>query len=197
MGTDALKLDTFPPGKWIWPIRIVMERIVMKLIEPLTSEHWIVHERLRKHLLSFGIADKKIKVVVDPPLYPDPIAKIKHDYFTVLFYCPPGTDNKFTSWKYGLDVYMDALEQLELDSSYPIKFIQVDGTEDMKDIYAITDCYVRPSRHDGEPRMILECKINNIPYYYSEDGKPDADDLIKFIEEQYERQRKRLDSITT
>lgn len=187
MGTDALKLDTFPPGKWYWSIRIVIERILFKLIEPLFSEHWIVHERLRKHLLNFGISNRKIKVVIDPPLYPEPFPKEKHEGFNILFYCPPGTDTIFTQWKYGTDILDEVDDYLLLDSSIPIDYywILVDGSEDMSKIYPIVDCYVRPSRHDGEPRMVLECKINKIPYYYSEDGNPKVEDIIKFIEEQY------------
>jgi hypothetical protein len=182
MGTDALKLDTFPPGKWYWSIRIVIERILFKLIEPLFSEHWIVHERLRKHLLNFGISNRKIKVVIDPPLYPEPFPKEEHAGFNILFYYAIGSDRIFTTWKYGYDIFEQVMAY---PFGFPINWIIVNVGQDMGKIYPVVDCYVRPSRHDGEPRMVLECKINKIPYYYSEDGNPKVEDIIKFIEEQY------------
>jgi hypothetical protein len=53
----------------------------------------------------------------------------------------------------------------------------------MSEIYSIVDAIVRPSRHDGRPRIIEECKINGILYYYSEDGQPDLEDMSNFVQE--------------
>ena len=58
-----------------------------------------------------------------------------------------------------------------------INIIEINGNDDMELIYPIIDFYARPNRHDGNPRMIRECQINNIPYYHSY-SDPNLTDLI-------------------
>ena len=49
---------------------------------------------------------------------------------------------------------------------HDVNWIVVDGTQDMAKVYPIVDFYYRPTRHDGSPYMIRECRANNIPYYW-------------------------------
>jgi len=62
-----------------------------------------------------------------------------------------------------------------------VNLLKADGTRDMGELYAITDLYIRPSRHDGEPRINDECKLNGIAVSYSENGNPGAEHFVKEI----------------
>ena len=123
---------------------------------------------------------KPFKVLVDPPLYPNKIKKIEHDDFNVLFYLPVTKNQKFTDWVYGDDIARNVMSRYGDDTS--VFFIYVFGNDDMNRIYPEIDFYLRPNRHDGNPRMIMECEINRIPYYWSKEN-PDIDEIIKQIEE--------------
>jgi len=127
-GTDALTLVENPPTDTVlWWIKLIAYRIKWKILHQLFDVHWVVHERLRKHLLDFGIKNEKIAVLITPPLYPDIYPKKLHVGFVIMYYHPAP---------------------------------------------ACLGGELRPSHHDGMPRMNLECDNNNIPYYYSEDGQP-------------------------
>jgi len=71
----------------------------------------------------------------------------------------------FQGWKYGIDIIVKIKEQLS-----DVNWIKTDETQDMQELYAISDMYIRPTRHDGKPRINVECKLNGIPNIYSEDG---------------------------
>lgn len=189
LGTDALKLDTFPPtDRKAWYIRIVFERIFHKLIEPFIREHWIVGEPLRKHLLNFGIDSLKIKLVPLAGKY-GRMPKQDHKEFNVLYYFPKHSQNaKFKEWKYGWDLFVKIRKKVSSD----INFIVVDGTQDLTQILPIVDCYIRPSRHDGLPRLVLECQENDIPVYYPFGFgiEPSVEDAVDFILKVKERSRK-------
>jgi hypothetical protein len=49
----------------------------------------------------------------------------------------------------------------------------------MDDIYPLIDFYLRPNRHDGDPRMVRECIENGIPYYHSKSDPSVNDAIIK------------------
>lgn len=170
-GTDALKLVMYPPGPWWWHVKIFLERALWYLVEPMIWEHWVVDENLVSHLCEFGIEKHKIKVRHDPVKYPRPVKKEPHDKFTVMYYYPGDRGNaKFKRWVYGMDI----IEYLKsLFDPNKIIWIEADGSLDMYKIYAVTDLYIRPTRHDGRPRMIDECKINGIEYIYEPDLQKD------------------------
>jgi len=192
MGTDALTLVTNPPtSSKLWHIKLIFYRLKWRVIHKIFNNHYIIHERLRVHLLEFGIDPEKISVAeysnekragkrrefTPPELVP--CKKVKHKGFNILYYHPKPAclgGEKYIRWKYGIDY----VEDMKFLYSY-FNFIRVDGTQDLSEIYPIIDFYLRPSRHDGLPRMNLECEANNIPYYYSEDGKPDLREIIKAI----------------
>ena len=94
--------------------------------------------------------------------------------FNILYYDP--LDTEFQRWKYGIDIIAQIKEQLS-----DVNWLKADGTQDMRELYAITDLYIRPRRHDGEPRINVECKLNSIPVIYSENGNPSAEHFIKEI----------------
>jgi hypothetical protein len=165
-GTDALKLAMVPPGKKTWRYRIYAERLLWKTIEPLISEHWVVAEHLKKHLIKFGIKENKIKVVSRSDLKGDSFSinykkykKKKHNGFNVLYYCPNvQTNQKFKDWVYGKDIFF------KLMNCFPnINWIHIDGKQDMSKIFPVVDLYIRPNRSDGVSRLVKECKLNNIP----------------------------------
>jgi len=192
MGTDALTLVINPPtSNKLWHIKLIFYRLKWKILHKIFDNHYIIHERLRVHLLEFGIDPEKISVAkysnekhtgkrrefTPPELVP--CKKVKHKGFNILYYHPKPVclgGEKYIRWKYGIDY----VEYMKVIYSY-FNFIRVDGTQNLSEIYPIIDFYLRPSRHDGLPRMNLECEANNIPYYYSEDGKPNRCEIRKAI----------------
>lgn len=176
MGTDALKLVSFPPGKAIWKLRILLERIYWKIFWR-GYEHWVVSPHMVKYLAQFGIA-KEIKIIPDPPkLFPG-FKKMAHEGFNVLYYYPGDLGNpKFKRWVYGYDIYKKVKEYF----GGRVNWIVVNGSDDMFGTYSVTDFYFRPNRHDGMPKMILECKMLDIPYYWSFKFKPNVEEAVYAI----------------
>jgi len=84
----------------------------------------------------------------------------------VLVYYPSGRQRRVDiKWLYGIDI-VEKLETLHPEWN----FIYVDGSQ--KDIYRGIDIILRPNRHDGYAKMIVEAKFLNIPYIWSyETGK--------------------------
>jgi hypothetical protein len=188
LGTDALTLTKTPPGTLLWHLKLFFYRLKWKLLKD-RFEHWSVHENLNYHLDKVGI---KAKIKVDPPLYPKKVEKIPHEGFNVLYYRPSPVNlggHKYIDWYYGFDIYYQLLKYF---LQYPeVRLLIADGTKDMNELYQITDCYIRPNRWDGMPRMVLECQINEIPYMWCDkikDGylNPQFDEFKTFILNEYE-----------
>jgi len=175
IGTDALTLVKYPPGSFIWHIRILLRRIYYKLIHKYI-DHWIVAEHLGGYLYKFGIHD--CCLVIDPPIYKK-IRKRKHRDINILYYYPKCTKNrKFKEWVYGYDIF----KKVESFFEGFVNFIVVDGSQNMNMIYSIIDGYIRPNRHDGWSRMLDECEINKIPYYFDGNFNPTVDGVIEFVQ---------------
>lgn len=155
-GTDALTLVAFPPGKLNWYVRIVLRRLKWRLIHRF-YKHVVVSQSLGYYLELFGI--KAYDVEPDPPIDVDGIEQIAHKGVNILYYFPGDRGNKyFKRWVYGFDLYV------HLQKAFPaVRFYVVNGQCDMRKIYPIIDGYIRPNRHDGEPRMVLECEALGIP----------------------------------
>jgi hypothetical protein len=120
---------------------------------------------------------KKAVRFEDRLCYPDKIAKIPHEGFNILYYYP----NKNTTWNqylYGFDIYLGVI--MELIPFLDIKFVVVGGSQNMADIYPKIDLMIRPCRHDGHPRMVDECKLNDIPYIWTNQN-PDVETFVKQI----------------
>jgi len=172
-GTDVLKMLIYPPGDFLWHVRIFFERIFWHLADNIIWRHIVVSENLRDELIEAGFDESKIRVRHDPylgdltpsetnPYIPKHVEKVKHDSFNVAYFRPRARRNqRFKDWVYGVD----RIERLK--SSCPtFNWIELDGTQDMNEVYRTMDLYIRLNRHDGLPRMIEECKYHNIPYIW-------------------------------
>ncbi|MDH5570385.1 MAG: hypothetical protein OEY89_01390 [Gammaproteobacteria bacterium] len=148
--------------------------IFAKVADFFIQEHYVVSEHLINELKPLKLK-KRISVLVDPPLYTKKYKKEKHRQFTVLYYRGIGSNQIFKDWVYGYDIFRTLKRRMN-----HLNYIIVDGSQDMSKIYPLVDFYVRPNRHDGEPRMIMECENNNIPYYWSKEN-PNISDIINKI----------------
>lgn len=173
MGTDALTIWYQPPGKrWIV---VILHRIKMRLLEPFIFQHWVTGPRLIADLeKSNAVQMDTVVVAYWPGEYHRRVKKIEHEGFNVLYYDP--NSGPFERWKYGIAI----IEEIKKRVS-DVNWIKTDGTQDMKRIYPVVDLYIRPSGHDGEPRINAECKLNRISVIYSEDGKPSVECFINQI----------------
>ena len=181
VGTDALKLIKYPPGKFNWKIRIFFERIFWRVFEPLVDEHFVVHPSLAKHLINFGISEKKISIKMDLGLCQycmKPCEKLEHDGIYIAYYYPGDRGNrKFKRWVYGMDI----IDQIIM--MYPqIHWVHLDGKQNICNIYPVIDGYIRPSRHDGLPRIILECLALDIPYYWDDNFNPTIGKVKEYVD---------------
>jgi hypothetical protein len=176
-GTDSLYLVRFPKQlKWTKIFYVLVLRIYAKISDFLVQNHYSCGSLVAANLTKFGMK-KAILPFRDMLLYPDKIKKKKHKGFNVLYYYPQ-KNTKFNRWLYGLDLFYQLKEQLP-----DLNYIVVDGTKDMRRIYPITDFMIRPNRHDGHPRMVDECILNGIPYYWSEMGEPSVEEMKQLINE--------------
>lgn len=176
MGTDALTLVSNPPGTLIWHLKLILYRIKWKILMRFFDEHWVVEKHLGEYLKKYGVKEYKVKH--DYPKY-GRIEKIEHEGFNILYYCPKKPYNlggyKYLHWLYGYDIFT------QLKCLVNANFIEVDGTLDLNIIYPIVDLYIRPTRHDGYPRMIDECEINEIPVIKSVNFKPEVEYFVNEI----------------
>ena len=173
-GTDVLLLNEIPPGISFWQrLNIHKRRFLTKYIfDKYTIKHVVAHELLKKELQTFGVK-KEIQIIPAPIWFAKPFKKTKHSKFTLFFYLPKS--NKFNNWLYGYDYFLE-VKKLFTDIDYLI----IDGKQDMSKIFPIVDFYLRPNRHDGDPRLVRECKINKIPFYWSQTN-PQKTEIIKAI----------------
>jgi len=171
--------------------------VFMKLADLFVECHYVVSDHLIPELKPLRLK-KKIKVLVDPPIDLTGVERKPHRGFNILYYCGKGANQKFKNWVYGYDImdylwlrnipnwhwYMEVSgEHTEfLEITDEIKIIEVNGNADMKLIYPYIDFYIRCNRHDGNPRMIMECEKLNIPYYWSKEN-PDIDTIERMVKE--------------
>ena len=162
-GTDVLYQLQYPPYiRFRFKVKIFFERIITRLIQPFLEGNSAVSENLKEELEGLGY--KKITVSQIPAVYNKKYPKVKHEGYNVLYYIPKGKKNqKFIEWLYGWDLM---LGYKTLNPTHNIIEVNGDSSVDMSKIYPIIDLYYRPTRHDGMPRMILECKIQEIPYIW-------------------------------
>lgn len=175
-GSDTLFQIKFPPGiRFRFKVKILIERIVMRIVSIFVQEHYVDHKFLKYHLLEKGY--KNIRVVPDKMQHDKSYPKIEHKGFNILFYYPKGKKNKeFIRWLYGIDIYERLRDELN-----GVNWIVVNGDSDMSKIYPVTDFYLRPTRHDGASRMRQECEIQKIPYYWSQEN-PDIEEIKEEID---------------
>jgi len=181
VGTDALKLVKYPPGKLTWKFRIFIERMMLRIFGGIIDQHFVVHPRLTKLLVEFGIPSRKISVKVDKGICQsctNICTRLDHSGVNIAYYYPGDRGNrKFKRWVYGMDI----IEYFIIPMFPEVNWIHLDGSKDMCRIYPTLDAYIRPSRHDGFPRIIIECMTLGIPYFWSEDFNPNVERVSKFV----------------
>ena len=180
-GSDVLFATKFlkhsKKSKWLY---FMAMRIFAKIADRFVQKHIVVSPHLIAELKPLKL--KKPFGVMENPVWYGQMPKRKHKGFIVLYYRAKGKNQPFRDWVYGYDIYS------ELVRMFPeIIFLEVNGDNDMTTIYPIVDFYLRPNRHDGAPRMVRECEINNIPYYWSREN-PDLQAIIDLIKTHYEKQ---------
>ena len=181
-GTDSLMLLDVSRQPLKKKIYWIIFRVLARIIDVFADEHYCDSENVADNVRKFGMK-KKISVVPDKLNHTDKYPKIDHDGFNVIYYLPNcNKDKKFKEWLYGYDVFK------KISSTMPyVNFVILDGTNNMEEIYPLTDFYLRPNRHDGASRMVQECKIQQIPYYHSVTD-PNFEEAIKSINEAYRKQ---------
>ena len=178
MGTDVLKTFHNPYKKTsLQYYTLYANRLFNWVSKPFITEHWVVHESLKPYLEKKGITVSK--VVIDPPQKFVDFKKTEHDGINILYYHPRSKNQYYTDWVYCFDIIK------ELIKKFPeYNFIEVSGKQDMSVMYQWIDLYIRPSRWDGTPRMILECIQLDIPYYWDETFKPTIEKVSEWVEMQ-------------
>ena len=174
-GSDVMYMLRYPPFTSIgFKLKIFVMRIMVKLMSPFIQEHYAVSENLKDELYLFGI--KNVKVDQTILLHRNIYDKVKHNGINVYYYLPCGKNNtKFIEWLYGYDIIQYAMIKFP-----EYNWIRLDGSADMSEVFPIMDFYVRPNRHDGRARLRLECEINKIPYYWSQEN-PDLEKLCETL----------------
>lgn len=171
------------PTKWTKYLYFLGMTIFAKIADLFVECHYVVSDHLIRELQILKLK-KKIKVLVDPPADIEDIERKPHRGINILYYCGKGANQKFKNWVYGKDLveqfwlrnckeieYCYLKNEIEYISQIDgIRIIEVNGSADMKKIYPFVDFYIRPNRHDGAPRMIMECQKLNIPYYWSKEN---------------------------
>lgn len=163
VGTDVLLLHRFPPGRG--KLSTIKHRLEDQLVNQLVHEHWINGERIRDEFMAVT-RRRNVKEIhwLGNNFFAN---KVKHDTINVAYYHP--RNDEYSRWVYGIDI----IEKVIADSDETIfNFIKLDGRRAMSQVYPILDAYIRPTRHDGWPRMIHECQMNNIPFYWSMESLP-------------------------
>lgn len=170
LGTDVLTLWMKPPG--FSRIRVVLHRVKAYLLNFLFEENWFVTEKLMNEVPVFlKLKNKKVEIHFCEDV------KLKKNPLIVGYYMPD-RKNKYNWWVYG----GGTIEELkEYTKNQNIVFINYDGSYRVEDFLSVIDCYIRPSRHDGLPRILLLCQNHGIPFCYANNWQK----MIDFIEYQY------------
>lgn len=175
VGTDVWLLFAFPRGRG--KLSVIKHRLIYHLTKFFVSENWLTSERLKDEFISCGGQKSVVRYYISGVIT-EKVEKVAHSEVNIAYYLPKpgGESQKFT---YGFDLIY------KLAELFPeVTWCMLDGSfskSDMKAIYSILDGCVRPNRHDGRPRILEECKINSIPFYHSADGRPDLDEMVKFV----------------
>ncbi len=177
-GTDSLMLIDISKRSFRKKIVYLFFRLLIKLIDPLIQEHYCISQNIADNVKKFG-TKKKIVIVDTILLHTKKYKKIPHNGFNILYYLPDNKmEQKFLEWLYGYDILLRTVRYFKYRKD--IHFLICDGSQDMKELYPITDFYLRPNRHDGSCRIRQECEIQGIPYYWSA-SNPNFVDIIKKI----------------
>ncbi len=175
-GTDVLLATKFQwrlTSKLIYSLKCLL---FARIVDRFVQKHVVVSEHLIDELKPLRFK-KPIEVKPNPVWYPKKYKKRKHAGFNVLYYRHKSKTPKFTDWIYGYDIIIGLLKYPPLKN---LSVYEVDGSQNMSEVYPIIDFYARPNNHDGNPRMIRECEIQGIPYYHTT-SNPSLKDLESAI----------------
>lgn len=171
VGSDVLLLRMFPPGRG--KLSVLKHRLKTWLAEPFIGEHWVYGEQLFKEFKQVWGSRKASFRLCRAPI--EPIVRVPSETVNIAYYHP--RDDVFSRWVYGID-----LVDLLVKKFPQVNWIKLDGTLNPKYFFQSLTAYVRPSRNDGLPRTVEECKIHGIPYYWSSNRNPNIDEMCKFVE---------------
>lgn len=182
VGSDVLLLHKFPPGRG--KLSVILHRIEAYLFGLITYQDWIDGPKLYGEMFAIKYKNGQDIRNLRNCLWAGKHGKYlkqRHGGINIAYYHP--NDSIFARWKYGIDfiesfmvrlkdpnmVFISPKAMLGLRKFHElINWIKLDGKQDMSKIYPILDLYVRPSRHDGWPRINAECIENEIPVVYDE-----------------------------
>lgn len=171
IGSDVLLLRTFPPGRG--KLSVLKHRLKAWLTEPFINEHWIYGERLLEEFKQTWSLRKASLRLCSAPI--EQVVKVPHDGVNIGYYHP--RDDTYARWVYGIDLIENLMP------CYPeVNWIKLDGTLNPKYFFQLLNGYLRPTRYDGWPRLCQECRINDIPFYWSENRQPNLAELCEFVE---------------
>jgi hypothetical protein len=183
-GTDSLYLVKFPKQlKWTKIFYIIALRVFAKLGDIITAEHLCCGPLVKKNLVKFGM--KKPLIDYASPIHIPQMQKTIHSTFNILYYKINKT--RMQQWLYGYDIYLQIKKYYR--NEIDINFIEVDGSFHMGNIYPITDLYIRPNRHDGNPRMKREAETYGISTICTLEN-PDINYFLEHISLKYKLWRK-------
>jgi hypothetical protein len=149
-------------------------RRLIRVMDFFIQGHYCDAENVAENVRRFGTR-RDVAVLPDQLLHMEKYEKVPHNTFTVLYYFPTGGDVNFRKWLYGYDIFMEVTEVLP-----ELRYIVINGNNDMKYVYPYVDFYLRPNRHDGASRLRRECEIQGIPYYWTQ-RDPNTEDVIRAI----------------
>lgn len=171
VGSDVLLLRMFPPGRG--KLSVLKHRFKTWLIEPFIDEHWIYGQQLFREFKQVWSSRKAQLRLCRSSI--ESVARIPSETVNIAYYHPK--DDVFSRWVYGIDLIE------KLITLYPqVNWIKLDGTLNPKYFFQSLNGYLRPSRSDGMSRIVEECKIHSVPYYWSENREPNIAEMSKFVE---------------
>lgn len=171
-----LLLVCFPPGRG--KFSVLRHRLIAHLFNFLVDEHWFVSKSLQIELAT-KLKIKNWQIRINPGRT-GKVERRAHKGFNVLYYDPK--DNAYARWVYGIDI-IEALQK-ELTA---VNWIRFDSTFRLKESLEVTDVYLRPSRHDGWPRIVDTCRKSSIPVIYSDAFDLTVEKCKKEIKRLYEQ----------
>jgi hypothetical protein len=176
-GSDARWLVNMQPTDLKKIPYILFTRIRQWLLKWIVSEYEVPDKYLTGFILH---THKKAKIVIKPSVlkYTIKVPKKQHSGFNIMYYYPLNEYNrKYCQWVYGKDI----IDRLKKHYGNKVIWIKVDGTYDLNYVFPVIDFYVRPNRHDGDGRLGRECKIQDIPIYWSQ-CNPNFNDIVRHID---------------
>jgi hypothetical protein len=177
-GSDIILLNEFPkqlPRRKI--LYVWMYRLFVRISSFCVEGCSVVDEHLIPEMRRFGI---KKDIVIQHSLlnHVERYPKIRHKGFNVFYYCPLGKDRVWNKWIYGFDIYQKVKQHYK---GTDVNFMWSWGQFNMPETFPIIDFYLRCNRHDGDARLVRECELQRIPYYWSYEN-PDFESIIQTID---------------